>query len=105
MLAAAAKYLAYLGRAVALVLAFIAAKLASFALDIYHIDHQVSMVVVLGLILGGVLASLISLATKKCVNVNESFNASPRMHWQCPTGIYQCLLVGTKQYDVMRRVT
>lgn len=59
MLAAAAKYLIYLEKAVALVLVFIAGKLASSALGIYHIDHQVSMIVVLSLIIGGVLASLI----------------------------------------------
>jgi len=59
MLAAAAKYLVHLEKAVALVLVFIAAKLGGSALGFYHIDHQVSMVVVLSLIAGGVLASLI----------------------------------------------
>lgn len=70
MLAAAAKYLVYLEKAVALVLVFIAAKLASSALGIYHIDHQVSLVVVLALILGGVLASLIFPAKEEAVNEN-----------------------------------
>ncbi|TVU69994.1 MULTISPECIES: TerC/Alx family metal homeostasis membrane protein [Cobetia] len=59
MLAAAAKLLVHLEKAVALVLVFIAIKLGTSALDIYHIDHQVSLFVVLGLILGGVLASLV----------------------------------------------
>lgn len=59
MLAAAAKYLVHLEKAVALVLVFIAVKLAAGALDIYHIDHRVSMAVVLSLILGGVAASLL----------------------------------------------
>ena len=70
MLAAAAKYLVYLEKAVALVLIFIAGKLASSALGIYHIDHQVSMMVVLGLILGGVFASL--LFPKKDEALSES---------------------------------
>lgn len=59
MLAAAAKYLVYLEKAVALVLVFIAAKLAGSALGIYHIDHQVSLLVVLGVLTLGVIASLI----------------------------------------------
>jgi len=59
MLAAAAKFLVHLEKAVALVLVFIAAKLGGSALGLYHIDHQISMGVVLVLILGGVLASLI----------------------------------------------
>lgn len=70
MLAAAAKYLVYLEKAVALVLVFIAGKLASSALGIYHIDHQISMMVVLGLILGGVFASL--LFPKKDEALSES---------------------------------
>jgi tellurite resistance protein TerC len=65
MLAAAAKYLVHLEKAVALVLVFIAVKLATGALDIYHIDHRVSMAVVLSLILGGVAASLLFPAKTK----------------------------------------
>lgn len=59
MLAAAARYLVHLEKAVALVLVFIAVKLGLGALDVYHVDHEVSMLVVLALILGGVAASLL----------------------------------------------
>lgn len=59
MLAVAAKYLVHLEKAVALVLVFIAAKLAGSALDLIHIDHRISLVVVLGLIVLGVVASLL----------------------------------------------
>ena len=59
MLAAAAKYLVHLEKAVGLVLVFIAVKLALSSLDIYHIHHQISLAVVLGLISLGVLTSLI----------------------------------------------
>jgi len=59
MLAAAAKYLVHLEKAVALVLVFIAAKLGGSALGLYHVPHQVSMAVVLSLIACGVLASLV----------------------------------------------
>lgn len=59
MLAAAARYLVHLEKAVALVLIFIAIKLGSSALGLFHIHHETSLIVVLILILGGVLASLI----------------------------------------------
>ncbi len=59
MLAAAAKYLVHLEKAVALVLVFIAAKLGGSALGLYHVDHQVSLAIVLSLIACGVLASLV----------------------------------------------
>ena len=59
MLAAAAKYLIHLEKAVALVLVFIAIKLGSSALGLYHIHHEVSLIVVLGLIALGVVASLL----------------------------------------------
>lgn len=59
MLSAAAKYLAHLEKAVALVLVFIAAKLAGSAFGLFDINHMVSLAIVLGLILGGVIASLI----------------------------------------------
>lgn len=59
MLAAAAKYLIHLEKAVALVLIFIAIKLGSSAFGFFHIHHEVSLIVVLSLILGGVFASLI----------------------------------------------
>ena len=59
MLSAAAKYLVHLEKAVALVLVFIAAKLAGSAFGLFSIDHLISLAVVLGLILGGVAVSLI----------------------------------------------
>ncbi|WP_304526944.1 TerC/Alx family metal homeostasis membrane protein [Halomonas sp. I5-271120] len=59
MLAAAAQYLVHLEKAVAVVLLFIAVKLAGNALGLFHIDHRVSLVVVLGLIASGVAASLL----------------------------------------------
>lgn len=59
MLPAAAKYLVHLEKAVALVLVFIAAKLAGSAFGLFTINHLISLAVVLGLIAGGVIISLI----------------------------------------------
>lgn len=59
MLSAAAKHLVYLEKAVALVLLFIATKLAGSAFGLFDINHLISLTVVLGLILGGVIVSLI----------------------------------------------
>ncbi len=65
LLAVAAKYLCHLERAVAFVLVFIAIKLGAsavektFGLETFHIPHDVSLYVVLGLILAGVIASIL----------------------------------------------
>lgn len=65
MLAVAAKYLVHLDKAVGVVLLFVAFKLGSsavektFGIEMYHIPHDVSLYVVLGLLGLGVLASLI----------------------------------------------
>jgi len=65
MLAGAARYLCHLEKAVALVLVFVAIKLGAsavdktFGIETFHIPHDVSLWVVLGLIGAGVAASLI----------------------------------------------
>ncbi len=65
MLAVAAKYLCHLEKAVAFVLVFVAVKLSAsaiektFGVDTFHIPHEVSLYVVLGLIGLGVVASIL----------------------------------------------